>query len=106
MPARRRIPFSQQCVCGQRVMPGKTLCRKCWQRSEQSFGVPGRSVARNPSAAPRTQQTESQQDRELEELSRCPECGTPFLGHSLDCSFFQLVDLTEEYAPADTREEL
>ena len=99
----RRIPYSQRCECGQRVEYGKGSCAGCRRRRERSFAVPGRDVASLPSKVAsgaknrRNGYPEAEQDRDLKELSRCAECGTPYGGHSFECSFWHFVDTTEEY---------
>jgi hypothetical protein len=107
----RFIPERDRCAaeCGARRVPGDTLCGSCRKRNA------GRSGPSSPMELPkrtyiepiRVETSEEEQYRELEELSRCPSCGTSWGGHTLDCTeYLQFIDLTSEYDPGDYAESL
>jgi hypothetical protein len=114
-----RVPYSQRCArCDSaRKVEGSAYCLACKRIAERSIAVPGRDVASRTSeerhgtqgdpAAPTEAGTkhryseypEAEQDRDLAELSRCPECSARWGGHYALCerAFDALDYWGEEY---------
>ena len=91
-----RVPYSERCArCDSaRKVQGSAYCLSCKRIAERSIAVPGRDVAA------REPYPEREQERDLKELSSCSECGAPYGGHALTCSFWQDLDFGNEYREA------